>query len=403
MTVACATICIKMKLLASGCVRSVRPAARVAELVLKVGSPSRECEMGASHQETTRILDSRCPFRREWHLAHRQHQHHQHQRKRFLFLLAAEVRFVSQCSRYERGGHSVHVCILTTGARLSMRRCVVMLLCVMVQATSGQDTTMNTTNVAFAKYGDAGRSSANAAATSCPPARFVPPIREHRDLGFLMRHLGFRGNACELGVKDGEFTRIVLDGWRQCDTYLQVDLWRHQQNYIDLTNRNNREQTMGRIKSKKAGDDMVAKGYAQRLVQCVNYTTSCALEVPDGWCTLLYVDARHDYMGVMEDLHKWWPKLADGGIIAGDDYSWQKEPKLYNENDRCTRQRYPANTGQDWSVNMDGSRDPLGRAVRGAVDDFFSGVAPGSPLSRCPRQVTVAYRECGFNAWVARK
>ena len=35
----------------------------------------------------------------------------------------------------------------------------------------------------------------------------------------------------------------------------------------------------------------------------------------------LYIDARHDYCGCLEDLIAWYPLLKSGGIFAGDDYS----------------------------------------------------------------------------------
>ena len=45
------------------------------------------------------------------------------------------------------------------------------------------------------------------------------------------------------------------------------------------------------------------------------------------------------------------------------------------------------------------------RAVKGAVDDFFSGAAPEAPaeLRDCPRQVVVTYRDRGWNTWMVAK
>lgn len=39
----------------------------------------------------------------------------------------------------------------------------------------------------------------------------------------------------------------------------------------------------------------------------------------------IYVDARHDYCGVMDDLNAWWPKLREGGLAAGHDYVFAHE------------------------------------------------------------------------------
>ena len=68
----------------------------------------------------------------------------------------------------------------------------------------------------------------------------------------------------------------------------------------------------------------------------------------------------------------------------------------------------PARTNMDWRLNFDGSQDPAGRSVKGAVEDFFSGAATGqfgSPpqLQRCPRQLSIAYREPAWNVWMVRK
>jgi hypothetical protein len=36
--------------------------------------------------------------------------------------------------------------------------------------------------------------------------------------------------------------------------------------------------------------------------------------------SIIHVDGAHDYDSVMADLRAWWPLLAPGGILIGDDY-----------------------------------------------------------------------------------
>lgn len=69
-------------------------------------------------------------------------------------------------------------------------------------------------------------------------------------------------------------------------------------------------------------------------------------------------------------------RLKAGGIIAGHDYITNDE------------------SGQNWTVNYDGTIDLTGTVVKGAVDAFAAAVC---------RQVTVSYRESGFNTWAIRK
>ena len=40
----------------------------------------------------------------------------------------------------------------------------------------------------------------------------------------------------------------------------------------------------------------------------------------DASIDFVYIDARHTYDAVMEDLEAWWPKVRPGGIVAGEDY-----------------------------------------------------------------------------------
>jgi predicted O-methyltransferase YrrM len=42
---------------------------------------------------------------------------------------------------------------------------------------------------------------------------------------------------------------------------------------------------------------------------------------PDEFFDFVYIDARHDYEPVKEDITLWWPKVKVGGIIGGHDYT----------------------------------------------------------------------------------
>ena len=62
----------------------------------------------------------------------------------------------------------------------------------------------------------------------------------------------------------------------------------------------------------------------------------------------VYLDARHDYCGVLDDIRAYWPKIQQNGLIAGDDYGWSNR----------------------WKTCANGSTIVGG--VKRAVHDFFS-------------------------------
>lgn len=84
-------------------------------------------------------------------------------------------------------------------------------------------------------------------------------------------------------------------------------------------------------------------------------TTEAAQKIPNESVDYVYVDARHDYCGVAQDLEAYWPKLKAGGILAGHDFLTNSEVQAKTPE-------------QDWSLCEDGTRDQ--RAVQGAVMDF---------------------------------
>lgn len=240
-------------------------------------------------------------------------------------------------------------------------------------------------------------------ASACPRARILPPIRKRGDLGPMLNALDLHGPGVELGVQRGWFTSELLAGWRNTSLYVQVDAWQAMQNYVDVANKDGATQMNFKEIASSTLRKMVRRGFARRGIQCHNFTTVCARHYPPEWFDFIYVDARHDRTGVLEDLANWWPKLRKGGVIAGHDYTTQAEPA-----GSMDFRSDPNSTGQDWTINSDGTIDTSGRVVKGAVDDFFAGLAPAghrhqSELRHCPLQVVVTYREMGWNTWMVAK
>lgn len=51
-------------------------------------------------------------------------------------------------------------------------------------------------------------------------------------------------------------------------------------------------------------------------------SVEAASTFPDGSIYLLYLDASHDEDSVTADIAAWWPKVALGGWLIGDDWNW---------------------------------------------------------------------------------
>lgn len=202
----------------------------------------------------------------------------------------------------------------------------------------------------------------------------IVPIKYRNDIGSLLEGEGFEVGA-ELGVKRGGFARITLSKWPSCKRYVLTDAWAPLDNYKDVSNSNMK---LHEKIFKTALTELAP--YRKKIEICRNLTTNCAkLYSPDTF-DYIYVDARHDFKGVLVDLRDWWPLLKTGGIFAGHDYVTQNDG--------------PKQTGQDWTLNWDGSIDETGTVVKGAVDKFAQEVG---------RQVTITYREKGWNSWLLRK
>ncbi|KAI3438686.1 hypothetical protein D9Q98_001106 [Chlorella vulgaris] len=177
----------------------------------------------------------------------------------------------------------------------------------------------------------------------------IPQLNSRTDIAQLLESEGLTTGA-ELGVLVGDFAEHTLNIWQGCKTYYLVDLWAKQKNYVDLANSDDKEQELRYETTQKRLAPWEGKTQFKRM-----YTTEAAKQIPDNSLDYVYVDARHDYCGVMEDLQAYWPKLRSGGIFAGHDYIDAHYHALKA-------------TNQDWSVCMDGTVN-FG-AVKGAVNEF---------------------------------
>eukprot|EP01065_Artemidia_motanka_P025723 TRINITY_DN30699_c0_g1_i1.p1 TRINITY_DN30699_c0_g1~~TRINITY_DN30699_c0_g1_i1.p1 ORF type:complete len:351 (+),score=88.67 TRINITY_DN30699_c0_g1_i1:89-1054(+) len=169
-------------------------------------------------------------------------------------------------------------------------------------------------------------------------------------LGFILRRWGARAGV-EIGVKDGFFSNILLSRAPNMKLFL-VDPWMSQENYDDLIQTKNHTgfDIYGNVV-----DKMMRFGSRATVMRM--FSTEAANHFAKHSLDFVYIDARHDYKAVKEDLEAWWPLLSPGGLFAGHDF--------FYGNDTCVKA-----SGQDWTLQSDGTRD--WRGVRGAVEEFMA-------------------------------
>jgi len=117
-----------------------------------------------------------------------------------------------------------------------------------------------------------------------------------------------------------------------------VDPWRELgDGYRDIANVAQREhdRALAEAKRRLAPFGERAEFWRTTSLQAATMTSDASMD-------FIYLDARHDYEAVMDDLRAWYPKLRPGGVFAGHDY-------------------------------VDGDLPEGVFGVRSAVDDFYGG------------------------------
>lgn len=180
-----------------------------------------------------------------------------------------------------------------------------------------------------------------------------PPIERRLDFLNHIEKLPSFKTAIEVGVQKGILAKKSLDIWKSCTEYNLVDLWGKEEGYNEpgtdtaADKDANLRQARGRMKR------WVEMGKVKFFVM---RSTDAAKHLANNHFDFIYLDARHDYCAVKEDIEHYWPKLRPGGILGGHDYidAQYAIDKL--------------GAAEDWSKCEDGSVHP--EAVRGAVDEF---------------------------------
>ena len=210
---------------------------------------------------------------------------------------------------------------------------------------------------------------------SMPYAKPIPVFKSRLDIQHVLNNT--ISVVAEVGVQRGIFSQFLLTGVNGISKYYLVDVWKAQKFYDDGANYNNSVQeeiyreTLNRVdpfKSKIEVLRMYSVDAAATLSKTVmDPTTGTIIPILD----FLYLDARHDYCGCLEDIVAWWPLLKPGGIMSGHDFMWHHD--------------------HEWNLCANGTRIPGG--VRVAVTHW---------AAQQQLQVLVTQRD-KYETWSIRK
>jgi hypothetical protein len=141
-------------------------------------------------------------------------------------------------------------------------------------------------------------------------------VRTRAELPIILNRAGLTGEGVEVGVWKAEFSSLILKKWKGKKLYL-VDPWKTFSNDVYIDDMNISQNQFDEIY------DNVTKGlehFKERVQIIRDISINASNLFQNESLDFVYLDGRHDYEGVKEDLHAWFVKVKAGGIICGHDY-----------------------------------------------------------------------------------
>ena len=122
----------------------------------------------------------------------------------------------------------------------------------------------------------------------------------------------------EVGVETGAYLDIYYPQLESItEKFYLVDMWQYEGNedFVDKYSGGNYNNEL------EKGYDRVKRLYGDnpKVQMCKGSSEDWAEKFEDGFFDYLYLDADHSKKSVLADLKSWYPKVKNGGIIAGHD------------------------------------------------------------------------------------
>jgi hypothetical protein len=125
------------------------------------------------------------------------------------------------------------------------------------------------------------------------------------------------GAYVEVGTCWGGFAEFLAE-FTPCSKLFCVDPYKKFDalEYVDGLNTMTQEQMDEKYMSVS---ERLQRKYGEKITMIRKCSTDVAEMFEDNTLDFVYIDGNHMYTAVLDDLTAWYPKIRDGGILAGDD------------------------------------------------------------------------------------
>jgi len=138
-------------------------------------------------------------------------------------------------------------------------------------------------------------------------------VRTRSELPKILNKRGLTGEGVEVGVWKGEFSDYLLSHWKGAKLY-SIDPWKNfsEDEYIDVMNIKQAEFDQIYVKVKQ----LLSK-YGNRSEIIKQLSVNAALQFENNSLDFVYLDGRHHYEGIKEDIESWFPKVKKMELFVG--------------------------------------------------------------------------------------
>ncbi|MBC7887144.1 MAG: class I SAM-dependent methyltransferase [Ferruginibacter sp.] len=141
-------------------------------------------------------------------------------------------------------------------------------------------------------------------------------IRTRNELPVILNRRGLTGEGVEVGVWRGGFSDFLLKVWKGRKLY-SVDPWKNFSSGVYVDDMNISQKEFDEIYLDVR--EMLSR-FRERSQIIRDLSVNASLKFKDESLDFVYLDARHSYEGVKEDIQAWYNKIKPGGLICGHDY-----------------------------------------------------------------------------------